>query len=91
MENITSNTYKVSLSNKESSNEPILEDNTVHIDSENEIVRELLDVEFEHLQQRYQQLLDQSPNQSEHTVSNDQSMRVLLPKDIKLLNLTLKT
>ena len=62
LENITSNTYKVSPSNKESGNEPILEDNTDHIDSQNEIVHELLDVEFEHLQRRYQHLLDQSPN-----------------------------
>ena len=61
-ENITSNTCKVSPLNKESGNEPILEDNTDHIDSENEIVHELLDVEFEHLQRRYQHLLDQSPN-----------------------------
>ena len=67
LENITSNTYKVSLSNKESGNEPILEDKADHIDSENEIVRK-----FEHLQQRYQHLLDQSPSQSEYTISNDQ-------------------
>ena len=62
LENITSNTYKVSPSNKESGNEPILEDNTDHIDSENEIVHELLNVEFEHLQRLYQLLLDQSPD-----------------------------
>ena len=68
LENITSNTYEVSPSNKESGNEPILEDTTDHIDSENEIVHELLDVEFEHLQRRYQHLLDQS----KHTISNDQ-------------------
>ena len=72
LENITSNTCKVSPSNKESGNEPILEDNTDHIDSKNDIVHELLDVEFEHLQRRYQPLLDQSLNQSEHTISNDQ-------------------
>ena len=72
MENITSNTCKVSPSNKESGNEPILEDNTDHIDSKNEIIHELLDVEFEHLQRRYQPLLDQSNNQAEHTISNDQ-------------------
>ena len=72
MKNITSNTYKVSPSNKESHNEPILENNTDHIDSENYILHELLDVEFEHLQQRYQHLLDQSPNQPEQTISNDQ-------------------
>ena len=68
----TSNTYNVSLSNKESSNELILENNTDHIDSKNEIVHELLDVKFEHLQRRYQHLLDQSPNQPEQTISNDQ-------------------
>ena len=62
LENITSNIYKVFSWNKESGNEPILEDNTDHIDSENEIVHDLLDVEFEHLQRRYQHLLDQSPN-----------------------------
>ena len=49
LKNITSNTYKVSPSDKESGNEPILEDNTDQIDSENEIVHELLYVEFEHL------------------------------------------
>ena len=62
LKDITSNTYKVSPSNKESGNEAILENNTDHIDTENEIVHELLDVEFEHLQRRYQHLLDQSPN-----------------------------
>ena len=72
MKNITSSTYTVSLSNKKSGNEPILENNTDHFDSENEIVHELLDVEFEHLQRRYQDLLDQSPNQPEQTISNDQ-------------------
>ena len=63
MKNITSNTYKVSPLNKESGNEPILEDNTDHINLENEIVHELLAVEFEHLQQSYQHSLDQSPSQ----------------------------
>ena len=72
MKKITSNTYNVSPSNKESGNELILENNTDHIDSKNEIVHELLDVEFEHLQRRYQHLLDQSPNQPEQTISNDQ-------------------
>ena len=70
--NITSNTCKVFPSNKESNNKPVLEKNTDHIDSENEMVHELLDVEFEHLQRRYQHLLDQSPNQPEQTISNDQ-------------------
>ena len=72
MKKITSNTCYVSPSNKESGNELILENNTDHIDSKNEIVHELLDVEFEHLQRRYQHLLDQSPNQPEQTISNDQ-------------------
>ena len=49
LKKITSNTYNVSPSNKESGNELILEDNTDHIDSKNEIVHELLDVEFEPL------------------------------------------
>ena len=49
LKKITSNTYNVSPSNKESGNELILEDNTDHIDSKNEIVHELLDVEFEQL------------------------------------------
>ena len=54
--------------NKKSGNKPISEDNADHIDSENE----LLDVEFEHLQRRYQHLLEKSPNQSKNTISNDQ-------------------
>ena len=73
LKNITSNTYKVSSSNRVSSNEPILENNTDHINSENEIVHELLDMELEHLQQRYHHLLDQSPNQPQQTISNNQS------------------
>ena len=72
MKKITSNTYNISPSNRESCNELILENNTDHIDSKNEIVHELLDVKFEHLQRRYQHLLDQSPNQPEQTISNDQ-------------------
>ena len=50
LKNITSNTYKVSPSNKQSDNELMLENNVDHIDSGNEIVHELLDVEFEYLQ-----------------------------------------
>ena len=46
MKNITCDTYKVFPLNKESSNETILENNTDHIDSENEIAYELLDVEL---------------------------------------------
>ena len=72
MKKITSNTYNISPSNRESCNELILENNTDHIDSKNEIVHELLDVEFEHLQRRYQHLLDQSTNQPDQTFGNDQ-------------------
>ena len=50
LKNITSNTYKVSPSNKQSDNELILENNVDYIDSGNEIAHELLDVEFEYLQ-----------------------------------------
>ena len=50
LKKITSNIYNISPSNKESGNELILENNTDHIDSKNEIVDELLDVEFEYLQ-----------------------------------------
>ena len=74
MKNLTANTYKASPSNKESGNEPILEDNTDHIDSKNEIVHELIDVEFEHLQRRYQHLL----------AMINVTMRLMLPKGIKL-------
>ena len=49
LKKMTPNTYNVSPSNKEYDNEQILENNTDHIDSKNEIVHELLDVEFEHL------------------------------------------
>ena len=44
LKKITSNTYNVSPSNKESGNELILENNTDHIDSKNEIVHELLEL-----------------------------------------------
>ena len=72
MKKITSNTYSVSSSSKEYGNELILENNTDHIDSKNEIIDEMLDVEFEHLQHRYQHLLYQSPNQTKQKNSNDQ-------------------
>ena len=72
LKKITSNIYNISPSNKESGNELILENNTDHIDSKNEIVDELLDVEFEYLQWRYQHLLYQLPNQQKQTISNDQ-------------------
>ena len=64
LKNITSDTYNVSPSNKESSNEPILENSTDHIDSANDIVYEMLNVEFEHLQRRYQHLISRQINQS---------------------------
>ena len=86
MKNITSNTYKVSSSNKESGNKLILEDNTDHVDLENEIVHELPDVKFEHLQRHYQYLLDQSPNQPEQTSSNDQcSNEINVTKEYKVI------
>ena len=72
MKKITSNTYSVFSSNKEYGNELILENNTDHIDSKNEIVDKMLDVEFEHLQHRCQHLLYQSPNQTKQKNSNDQ-------------------
>ena len=72
MKNIASDTYKILPSNKESSNGPILENNTDHVDSENELAHELLNLEFEHLQRRYQHLLNQAPNQREQTVTNSQ-------------------
>ena len=85
LKNITSNTYKVSPSNEESGNEPILKSNT---DSENEIIHELPDVEFEQLQRRYQHLLDHSPNQPEQTTSNDQcSNESDLTKGYKVIEL----
>ena len=72
MKSITSDIYKLSPSNKEFSNEPILEYNTDHIDSGNEIFHELVNLDSEHLQQRYQHLLDQPPNQTEQTISYNQ-------------------
>ena len=72
MKSITFDIYKLPPSNKEFSNEPILENNTDHIDSGNEIVHELVNLEFEHLQQRYQHLLDQPPNLTEQTISYNQ-------------------
>ena len=64
--------HNISPSNKESGNEMILEDNNDHTDSKNEIVHELLDVEFEHLLRRYQHLFYLPPNQPQQTISNDQ-------------------
>lgn len=72
MKNIASDTYKIFPSNKESSNGPILENNTDHVDSENELVHKLLNLKFEHLQRRYQHLLNQAPNQPEQNITNSQ-------------------
>ena len=91
MKNISSDIYNVSPLSKESSNEPIFGNYTDHIDSENEIVQKLLDVEVEHLQQRYQHLLDQSPNQPEQIISHNQCSIHLLLKGMKLLSVTSKT
>ena len=91
MKNISSDTYNASPLSKESSNEPIFGNYTDHIDSENEIVQKLLDMEVEHLQQRYQHLLDQSPNQPEQIISNNQCSIHLLLKGMKLLSVTSKT
>ena len=92
LKSIRCNTHKVSPSNKESNNEPILENNTDHIDSENKIVHELLDVELEHLQRRYQHLLDQSPNQPEQTSSKNQcSNKSDVTKEYKVIESNLQT
>ena len=90
--NITSNTYKVSPSNKESSNKPVLEKNTDHIDSENEIVHELVDVEFEHLSDvTSTYLISHQINQNRPLAMTNAAMSLMLPKGIKLLTLTFKT
>ena len=92
LKKITSNTYNVSPSNKESGNELILENNTDHIDSKNEIVHELLDIDFEHLQRRTSTYLISRPiNQSKQLAMTNAAMGLMLPKGIKLLNLTFKT
>ena len=55
-------------------------------------VHELLDVEFEHLQQRTSTYLISSPiNQSKQLAMTNAAMVLMLPKCIKLLNLTFKT
>ena len=92
LKKITSNTCYVSPSNKESGNELILENNTDHIDSKNEIVHELLDVDFEYLQRRTSTYLISRPiNQSKQLEMTNAAMGLMLPKGIKLLNLTFKT
>ena len=91
LKNITPDTYNTSPLSKESSSEPIFGNYTDHIDSENEIVHILLDMEVGHLQQRYQHLLDQSPNQPKQIISNNQCSIHFLLKGIKLLSVTSKT
>ena len=92
LKKITCNIYNLSPSNKESGNELILENNTDHIDSKNEIVHELLDVDFEHLQRRTSTYLISRPiNQSKQLAITNAAVGLMLPKGIKLLNLTFKT
>ena len=67
----------------------ILEDNNNHTDSKNEKVHELIDVEFEHLLRRYQHLFYLPPNQSRQLAMTNAAMGLMLPKGIKLLNLTI--
>ena len=79
MKKITSNAYNISPSNRESCNELILENNTDHIDSKNEIVHELLDVDFEHLQRRTSTYLISHPiNQSKQLAMTNAAMGVML-------------
>ena len=86
-----SNTCKVSPLNKESGNEPILENNTDQIDLENEIVHELLDFKFEQLQRDYHTYFISLPiNQSRPLAMTNTAMS-LMSKGIKLLNLTFRT
>ena len=55
-------------------------------------VHELLDVEFENLQQRTSTYLISSPiNQSKQLAMTNAAMGLMLPKGIMLLNLTFKT
>ena len=92
LKKITSNTYNVSPSNKEFGNELILDNNTDHINSKNEIIHELLDIDFEHLQRRTSTYLISRPiNQSKQLAMTNAAMGLMLPKGIKLLNLTFKT
>ena len=92
LKNITTDTYNVFPLNKESSNEPILENNTDHTDSKNEIVYELQDVEVEHLQRRYQHFIMSRPISWNRPLEITNAARsLMLTKGKKLLNLTFKT
>ena len=66
-----SNTHNVSPSNKESGNKLVLENNTIHIDSKNEMSPWTARCRIWTLTATYQHLLDQSPNQPEQTISNE--------------------
>ena len=85
LKNITSGRYNVSPSNKESSNEPILENSTDHIDSANDIVCEILNVEFEHLQRRYQHLISRQINQSRPLAITDAAVSLDVTKGYKVI------
>ena len=67
-----SNTHNVSPSIKESGNELSLENSSNHIDSKNEMSLWTARCRIWTLTATYQHLLDQSPNQTEQTLSNDQ-------------------
>ena len=82
LKKITSNTYNVSPSNKEFGNELILDNNTDHINSKNEIIHELLDIDFEHLQRRTSTYLISRPiNQSKQLAMTNAAMGLMLPKE----------
>ena len=77
---------------KESGNELILENSSDHIDSKNEIVHELLDIEFEHYNDVISTYLISRPiNQSRQLAMTNAAMSLMLPKGIKFLNSTFKT
>ena len=81
-----SNTHNVSPSNKESGNELILEYNTNPIDSKNEMSPWTTRYRIWTLTATHQHLLDQSPNQTEQTISNDQcSNGSNVPKGYKVI------
>ena len=91
MKKVTSNTYNVSPSNKESGDELILENNTGHIDSKNEMVHELLDVDlntYSDVTSTY--LISRPINQSRQLPMTNAAMGQMLQKGINLLNLTFK-
>ena len=91
MKKVTSNTYNVSPSNKESCDELILENNTGHIDSKNEMVHELFDVDlntYSDVTSTY--LISRPINQSRQLPMTNAAMGLMLQKGINLLNLTFK-